>query len=113
LPEELAQLAGDGRPSEGAPKEEREYRIDGAVGRKRAAAGRSAGKGAGIPLGAPTTRRSPVRAPKNVIDVYWRPQESGSDTMLNILYIERKNKRERKSGSVNTQWTTLYCVVID
>jgi hypothetical protein len=32
----------------------------------------------GIPLGAPMTRRSPVGAPKNVIEVYWGPQEGGS-----------------------------------
>jgi hypothetical protein len=92
LPEELAaRLAGDGQPLEGAPKEEREYRIDGAVGRKRAAAGWSAEEEAGVPL-------------------FGGHKKGGSDTMLNILYIERKNKRE--SGSVNTQWTTLYCVVI-
>jgi hypothetical protein len=40
-------------------------------------------------------------------------KEKCSFPLLNILYIERKNKRERESGSVNTQWTTLYCVVID
>jgi hypothetical protein len=57
------------------------------VSRRWAAAGGSARKRVGIPLGAPTTRRSPVGAPKNVIDVYWGPQESGSDTILNILYI--------------------------
>jgi hypothetical protein len=59
-------LAGDERPSEGAPKEEREYRNDGAVGRKRTAAGRksgntaltarSAGKGR-PPEGAPEKER--------------------------------------------------------
>jgi hypothetical protein len=37
-------------------------------------------------------------------------KKGGSDTMLNILYIERKNKRESESGI--TQYTTLYCVVI-
>ena len=32
-----------------------------------------------------TEKRLPEKAVKNVKDVYWRPQESGSDTMLNIL----------------------------
>jgi hypothetical protein len=56
-------------------------------------------------------RRREQRAPKNVIDVYWRPQKSGSDTMLNILYIERKNEREKRESG-NIQWTTLYYIVI-
>jgi hypothetical protein len=57
LPEELAaRSAGDGRLPEGVPKEEREYRIGGTVGRSWAAAGRNAKEGAGVPL-------------------YWRPQE--------------------------------------
>ena len=30
-------------------------------------------------------KRSLEGASKNVKDVYWRPQESGSDTILNIL----------------------------
>jgi hypothetical protein len=82
-----------------------------AVGQRWTVAGGSAGKGAGIPLGAPTTRRSPVGAPKNVIDVYWGPQEGGSDTMLNILYRAEEGEREkRESGS--QQWTTLYYIVI-
>jgi hypothetical protein len=65
---------------------------------------RSAGKG-----------RPPDGAPKKKREYRYigGHKKGGSDTMLNILYIERKNKRERESGSVNTQWTTLYCVVID
>jgi hypothetical protein len=61
-------------------------------------------------------RRPPDGAPKKKQEYRYigGHKKGGSDTMLNILYIERKNKREkRESGSVNTQWTTLYCVVID
>jgi hypothetical protein len=59
--------------------------------------------------------RSPNGAPKKKREYRYigGHKKGGSDTMLNILYIERKNKRERESGSVNTQWTTLYCVVIN
>jgi hypothetical protein len=78
LPEELAaRLAGDGRPSEGAPKEEREYRIDGAVGRKR------------------DGRRNGAPKKKREYRYIGGHKKGGSDTMLNILYIERKNERER------------------
>jgi hypothetical protein len=58
---------------------------DGTVGQRWVAVRGSVGKGAGILLGVPTTRRSPVGAPKNVIDVYWGPQEGGSDTMLKYI----------------------------
>ena len=45
-----------------------------------------------------TEKRSPEGAPKNVKDIYWRSQESGSDTMLNILLniLWRAEKRERE-----------------
>jgi hypothetical protein len=83
---------------------------DDTVGRRWAAAGGSAEKGAGIPLGAPTTRRSLVRAPKNVIDVYWGPQESGSDTMLNILYgAEEEEKEKRERAEANNR---LHCIIL-
>jgi hypothetical protein len=44
---------------------------------------------------------SPEGAPKNVEDFYWRPQESGFDTMLNILLnillrVEEGEREERK-----------------
>ena len=43
-------------------------------------------------------KRLPEGAPKNVKDVYWKPQESGSDTMLNILLniLQRAEERERE-----------------
>ena len=42
--------------------------------------------------------RSPEGAPKNIKDVYWRPQESDSDTMLNKLLniLWRTEERERE-----------------
>jgi hypothetical protein len=83
---------------------------DGAVGRRWAAAGGSVEKGAGIPLGAPMTRRSPVGAQKNVIDVYWGPQEGGSDTMLNILYIEEEGERERRERAEANNG--LHCIIL-
>ena len=45
-----------------------------------------------------TEKRSLEGAPKNVKDVYWRPQESGFDTMLNILLniLWRAEERERE-----------------
>ena len=45
-----------------------------------------------------TEKRSLEGAPKNVKDVYWRPQESGSDTMLNIFLniLWRAEERERE-----------------
>jgi hypothetical protein len=58
---------------------------DGTVGRRWTTVGGSAEKGAGILIGASTTRRSQVGAPKNVIDVYWGPQEGGSNTMLKYI----------------------------
>ena len=47
-----------------------------------------------------TGKRSSEGAPKNVKDIYWRPQESGFDTMLNILlnilWRAKERERERK-----------------
>jgi hypothetical protein len=55
------------------------------------ATGRNAKEGAGVPL-------------------YWRPQESGSDTMLNILYKAEEGKREkRKRAEVNNG---LHCIIL-
>ena len=47
-----------------------------------------------------TKKRSLKGAPKNVKDVYWRPQESGFDTMLNILLniLLRAEEREREES---------------
>jgi hypothetical protein len=36
--------------------------------------------------------RSLERALGNVFDVYWKPQESGSDIMLNILWSGRRRE---------------------
>ena len=45
-------------------------------------------------------KRLPEGAPENIKDVYCRPQESGSDTMLNILLnilwrVEEGEREER------------------
>jgi hypothetical protein len=63
----------------------------------------------GIPLGAPTTRRLPVGAPKNVIDVYWGPQEGGSDTMLNTLCKAEEEEREEREPKPIIDYIVLYC----
>jgi hypothetical protein len=67
-----------------------------AVGRSWAVAKRSTKGGVRVPLGVPMTRKSPEGASENVKDVYWRPQEGGSDTMLNILWSGRMKYRKEK-----------------
>ena len=54
-----------------------------------------------------TKKRSLEGAPKNVKDVYWRLQESGSDTMLNILLniLWRAEERERTET-----YNGLHCI---
>jgi hypothetical protein len=49
-----------------------------------------------------TRERSPEKAPVNIKDVYWRPQESGSTTMLNILLniLWRAEGERIESGSI-------------
>jgi hypothetical protein len=49
-------------------------------------------------------------APENVKDFYWRPQESGSDTMLNILLnilsrVEEGERREKAEA-----YDGLHCI---
>jgi hypothetical protein len=64
----------------------------------------------GISLGALTTRRSPVGTPKNIIDVYWGPQEGGSNTMLNILYRAEEGERERRERAEANNG--LHCIIL-
>jgi hypothetical protein len=88
-----ARSARDGWPPKGAPKEEREYRIGGTIGRSWAAAGRNAKK---------------KEWEYRFIEGH---KKGSSDTMLNILYRAEEGEREkRESGS--QQWTTLYYIVI-
>jgi hypothetical protein len=53
-------------------------------------------------------RRSPRGAPRNVKDVYWRPQESGSNTMLNILWRVKENNGLHCIESYNNMNTDAY-----
>ena len=65
-----------------------------------------------------TEKRLPKRAPKNVQDVYWRPQESGSDTMLNILLnilwrVEEREREEREPKHIMDYIVLSNLIIMD
>ena len=50
---------------------------------------------------------------ENVKDIYWKPQESGSDTMLNILLnilwgAEEREREERRERAET--YNGLHCI---
>ena len=51
-------------------------------------------------------------APKNVKDVYCRPQEIGSDTMLNILWRAEEGKREERKWKHIIDYIVLSNIII-